>query len=164
MFTFNNKEIKKVKFNNNSLSRLLFNNIVIFESYQGLQLKNFVDGFVNGTTGDVVYNSNYPRAISSPLVLFEKGKIYKITSDLSATRTDDGVRFRIYDVDDGFKMGIGASQINTNVYATFEALDTAGNSNFYIAKDVKITPKQDFKCRIMHIDKNYISDFKLEEI
>lgn len=129
-----------------------------------LQLKDFVDGFVNSSTGVVAPNSTYPRAISSPLVLFEKGKTYKVTSNLSATKTDDGVRFRIYGTDDTYKQSIGASQITTNAYATFEALDDAGKANFYVAKDVLITPKQDFKTRIMYIDKNYISEFKIEEI
>lgn len=129
-----------------------------------LQLKDFVEGFVNASTGVVAPNSTYPRAISSPLVLFEKGKTYKVTSNLSATKTDDGVRFRIYGTDDTYKQSIGASQITTNAYATFEALDTAGKANFYVAKDVLITPKQDFKARIMYIDSNYISKFKLEEI
>lgn len=127
-----------------------------------LKLKDFVDGFVNSSTGAVAPNSTYPRAISSPLVLFEKGKTYKLTTDLSATKTDDGVRFRIYGTDDTYKMSLGASQITTNGYATFEALDDAGKANFYVAKDILITPKQDFKARIMYIDKNYISEFKIE--
>lgn len=129
-----------------------------------LQLKDFVDGFTSSSTGVVAYNSTYPRAISSPLVLFEKGKTYKLTSNLSATKTDDGVRFRLYGTDDTYKMSLGASQITTNAYATFEALDDLGKSNFYVAKDILITPKQDFKARIMYIDKNYISEFKIEEV
>ena len=95
--------------------------------------------------------------------MLEKGKTYKITSNLSATKTDDGVRFRIYGTDDTYKMSLGASQIETNAYATFEALDYAGKANFYVAKDILITPKQDFKVRIMYIDSNYISKFKIEE-
>lgn len=129
-----------------------------------LQLKHFVEGFVNTSTGAVAPNASYPRAISSPLVLFEKGKTYKITTDLSATQTDDGVRFRIFGTDDTYKQSLGASQISTNAYATFEALDDAGKANFYVAKDVLITPKQDFKARIMYIDKNYISEFRIEEV
>ena len=127
-----------------------------------LSLNMFVDGFVNSSTGAVAPNSTYPRAISSPLVLFEKGKTYKLTTDLSATKTDDGVRFRIYGTDDTYKMSLGASQITTNAYATFEALDDLGKANFYVAKDILITPKQDFKARIMYIDSNYISEFKIE--
>lgn len=129
-----------------------------------LQLKDFVEGFVNSSTGVVAPNSTYPRAISSPLVLFEKGKTYKVTSNLSATKTDDGVRFGIYGTDDTYKQSIAASQITTNAYATFEALDDSGKANFYVAKDILITPKQDFKTRIMYIDSNYISEFKIEEI
>ena len=98
------------------------------------------------------------------MVLFEKGKTYKVTSNLSATKTDDGVRFRIYGTDDTYKMSLGASQITTNSYATFEALDDAGKANFYVASEIKITPKQDFKARIMYIDSNYISEFKIEEL
>lgn len=127
-----------------------------------LSLNMFVDGFVNSSTGTVAPNSTYPRAISSPLVLFEKGKTYKLTTDLSATKIDDGVRFRIYGTDDTYKMNLGASQITTNAYATFEALDDAGKANLYVAKDILITPKQDFKARIMYLDSNYISDFKIE--
>ena len=129
-----------------------------------LSLNMFVDGFVNSSTGAVAPNTTYPRAISSPLVLFEKGKTYKITTNLSATKTDDGVRFRIYGTDDTYKMSISAYQITTNAYATFEALDDVGKTNFYVAKDILITPKQDFKARIMYIDSNYISEFKIEEI
>ena len=128
-----------------------------------LQLKDFVEGFVNSSTGAIAFNPTYPRAISSPLVLFEKDKFYKITSNLSATKTDDGVRFRIYGTDDSYKMSLGASQITTNAYATFEALDYAGKANFYVAKEILITPKQDFKARIMYIDSNYVSKFKIEE-
>ena len=61
-------------------------------------------------------------------------------------------------------MSLGASQITTNAYATFEALDDLGKANFYVAKDILITPKQDFKARIMYIDSNYISEFKIEEL
>lgn len=61
-------------------------------------------------------------------------------------------------------MSLGASQITTNAYATFEALDDSGKANFYVAKEILITPKQDFKTRIMYIDKNYINEFKIEEI
>ena len=61
-------------------------------------------------------------------------------------------------------MSLGASQITTNSYATFEALDDAGKANFYVASEIKITPKQDFKARIMYIDSNYISEFKIEEL
>ena len=60
-------------------------------------------------------------------------------------------------------MSLGASQITTNAYATFEALDYAGKANFYVAKEILITPKQDFKARIMYIDSNYVSKFKIEE-
>lgn len=128
-----------------------------------LQLKHFEDGFISSSTGTIAFNPTYPRAISSPLVLFEKDKIYKITSDLSATKTDDGVRFRLYGTDNTYKMSLGASQITTNAYAIFEALDYAGKANFYVAKDILITPKQDFKARIMYIDSNYVSKFKIEE-
>ena len=96
--------------------------------------------------------------------MFEKGKTYKVTSNLSATKTDDGVRFRIYDTDNTYKISISAYQISTNDYATFEALDDTGKANFYITKDILITPKQDFKSRIMYIYSNYISEFKLEEL
>lgn len=61
-------------------------------------------------------------------------------------------------------MSLSAHQISTNGYATFEALDDVGKANFYVAKDILITPKQDFKARIMYIDSNYISEFKIEEI
>ena len=128
-----------------------------------LQLKDFVEGFVNSSTGAIAPNPTYPRAISSPLVLFEEGKTYKVITDLSATKTDDGVRFRIYGTDDSYKMSLGASQITTNAYATFEALDYAGKATFYVAKEILITPKQDFKARIMYIDSNYVSKFKIEE-
>lgn len=131
--------------------------------FESLQLKHFEEGFISSSTGAIAPNPTYPRAVSSPLVLFEKDKIYKITSDLSATKTDDGVRFRIYGTDDSYKMSLGASQITTNAYATFEALDYAGKNNFYVAKDILITPKQDFKVRIMYIDSNYVSKFKMEE-
>lgn len=94
--------------------------------------------------------------------MFEKGKTYKVTSNLSATKTDDGVRFRIYGTDNTYKKSLSAYQITTNDYATFEALDDAGKANFYIAKDILITPKQDFKARIMYIDSNYISEFKIK--
>ena len=128
-----------------------------------LQLKDFVEGFVNSSTGAIASNPTYPRAISSPLVLFEEGKTYKVITDLSATKTDDGVRFRIYGTDDSYKMNLGISQITINAYATFEALDYAGKANFYVAKEILITPKQDFKARIMYIDSNYVSKFKIEE-
>ena len=69
----------------------------------------------------------------------------------------------IYLIPDADKMSLGASQITTNAYATFEALDYAGKANFYVAKEILITPKQDFKARIMYIDSNYVSKFKMEE-
>ena len=130
---------------------------------ESLQLKHFEEGFISSSTGAIAFNPTYPRAVSSPLILFERGKTYKLTTDLSATKTDDGVRFRIYGTDDSYKMNLGASQIITNAYATFEALDYAGKANFYVAKEILITPKQDFKARIMYIDSNYVSKFKIEE-
>ena len=96
--------------------------------------------------------------------MFEEGKTYKITTNLSATKSNDGVRFRIYGTDDTYKQSIGDTQITTNSYATCEALDDVCKANFYVAKDILITPKQDFKARIMYIYKNYISEFKIEEI
>ena len=98
------------------------------------------------------------------MVLFEKGKTYKLTTDLSATKTDDGVRFRIYGTDDTYKMSLGASQITTNSYATFEALDDAGN--WYGMKEIIFTPKEKTHYLRMEtqISKTYPPNFYLEKV
>lgn len=122
-------------------------------------LADFTSGFVNSSTGAVGHNATYPRAVSSPLISLEQGKIYKLNSDLSTSETNSGVRVRIFDASGSYAMSVTNANMN-NAYMTM----TDNASSIYIASEITMTPKQDCKIRIMFLDENYVTTAVFKEL
>lgn len=114
-------------------------------------LADFTLGFVT-TSGVVQQNASYPRAIVSPLISLEQGEKYVLTSDLSTTVIDQGVRIRVYAADGTYAMSVTNSNLN-NQYLSIS--DNA--STVYLATKITMEAKQDCKIRIMFIDNNYVT-------
>lgn len=146
-----------VAFNNFINGELVASGDMVVEKTVILTLDDFTAGFINKNTGAVETNSSFPRAVVSSLVELEQGRTYTLTSDISATTNDTGVRIRIYDTDDAFKLAVDANSLDNN-YTSISYSD--GGSHYY-AKTINITPKVDCKIRINYLDTNYVTTAEL---
>ena len=103
-------------------------------------------------------NTNYQNAVSSPFVLMENGKTYSLRSN-----NNGGVRFRVYDTNEVFKLGITKDSSNPNNAATNAYLTINGDSDFYNVSNATITPKQNCKLRITYMSSNSLTNFEIVE-
>lgn len=137
-------------------------NNYIYEENNGmlLTMEDFESGFINKETGIIENDSTYPNSVSSKLIELKKGKTYRFISDLNTTVVDQGVRFRIYNMNNSFGEAIVKVAMTSNEYATFTL---KSSKDFYVTDNIEIVPKKDFKMRIMFIDKQCVNMCTLTE-